>query len=322
MASIIWDQVGSRLYENGLDRGVLYLPDGSAVPWNGLTAVIENFDNSTEAVYFDGMKVNDLVVLGDFSASLKAITYPDEFIELEGLGVVRDGLFVADQRPKTFALCYRTHIGNDVNGDSLGYKIHILYNVTAIPSAQTYASFTIDPSLTEFEWVLTAVPQEVPGFRPTAHIILDSRKLDPWMLEEMELMLYGDSFTDASLLTFADLVTYMQGWFRVQIIDNGDGTWTAISQRDGFITFLGMEEFMIEHVNAFYLDEDTFEISDTTTAADVPQLVIEMVAQGIWTATTEQNGIIVEISPGIVELRDANVSYISADEYIIESTVI
>lgn len=322
MASIIWDQVGSRLYENGLDRGVLYLPDGSAVPWNGLTAVIENFDNSTEAVYFDGMKVNDLVVLGDFSASLKAITYPDEFIELEGLGVVRDGLFVADQRPKTFALCYRTHIGNDVNGDSLGYKIHILYNVTAIPSAQTYASFTIDPSLTEFEWVLTAVPQEVPGFRPTAHIILDSRKLDPWMLEEMELMLYGDSFTDASLLTFADLVTYMQGWFRVQIIDNGDGTWTAISQRDGFITFLGMEEFMIEHVNAFYLDEDTFEISDTTTAADVPQLVIEMVAQGVWTATTEQNGIIVEISPGIVELRDANISYISADEYIIESTVI
>jgi hypothetical protein len=322
MASILWDQVGSRLYENGLDRGVLYLPDGSAVPWNGLTAVIENFDNSTEAVYFDGMKVNDLVVLGDFSASLKAITYPDEFIELEGLGVVREGLFVADQRPQTFALCYRTHIGNDVNGDSLGYKIHILYNVTAIPSAQTYASFTTDPSLTEFEWVLTAVPQEVPGFRPTAHIILDSRKIDPWMLEEMELMLYGDSFNDASLLTFADLVTYMQGWFRVQIIDNGDGTWTAISQRDGFITFLGVEEFMIEHVNAFYLDADTFQISDTTTSADVPQLVIEMIAEGVWTATTEQNGIIVEISPGIVELRDANISYISADEYIIESTVI
>lgn len=322
MASVIWDKVGSRLYENGLDRGVLYLPDGTAVPWNGLTAVIENFDRSTEPVYYDGMKVNDLVILGDFSASLKAITYPDEFIELEGLGVVREGLFVADQPPQTFALCYRTHIGNDVNGDSLGYKIHILYNITAIPSAQTYASFTLDPSLTEFEWTLTAVPQEVPGFRPTAHIIIDSRKIDPWMLEEMELMLYGNTFADAALLTFADLVTYMQGWFRVQIIDNGDGTWTAISQRDGFITFLGMEEFMIEHVNAFYLDEDTFQISDTTTSADVPQLVIEMIAEGIWTATTEQDGIIVEISPGIVELRDANISYISADEYIIESTEI
>ncbi len=109
---MVWDRVGDRVYETGLDKGVLYLPDGSAVPWNGLTAIIEQFNKESSSVYYDGMKISDLVVLGEFAASMKAVTYPDEFVELEGLGSPRGGLFFGDQRPQTFGLCYRTQIGN------------------------------------------------------------------------------------------------------------------------------------------------------------------------------------------------------------------
>ena len=134
MPILEWDKVGERYYETGIDRGVLYMPDGSAVPWNGLTSVIEHFDKSTSPVYYDGMKISDLVSLGDFSATMKAVTYPEEFVEIEGSAKLRNGLFVGDQPPQTFCLCYRTKIGNDVDGVDSGYKIHLIYNLTAIPS--------------------------------------------------------------------------------------------------------------------------------------------------------------------------------------------
>ncbi len=102
MPGLVWDQVGDRVYETGLDKGVLYLPDGSAVPWNGLTSIIEKFDKESSPIYYDGMKIADLVVLGDFSASMKAVTYPDEFVELEGLVSPKRGTVFGDQRPQTF----------------------------------------------------------------------------------------------------------------------------------------------------------------------------------------------------------------------------
>src|SRR5580765_2617317 len=138
MSVLIWDTAGSKVYETGLDKGVLYLSDGSAVPWNGLTSIVEKFDKESESVYYDGMKITDLVYLGDFAATLKAITYPDQFIELDGYGFLRQGMYVGNQLPKTFSLSYRTRIGNDVDGDVAGYKIHILYNLTAIPTDRTY----------------------------------------------------------------------------------------------------------------------------------------------------------------------------------------
>lgn len=320
MPQIVWDKVGSRVYETGLDRGVLYLPDGSAVPWNGLTAVIEQFDKESSPVYFDGMKIQDLVVLGDFSASMKAVTYPDEFLELEGLASDRSGLFYNDQPPQTFALCYRTLVGNDLEGGEVGYKIHILYNVTAIPSDKTYATLSNEPSLVEFEWNITAVPEEVPGFRPTAHIIIDSRDFDPWLLEDLEAMLYGTTAADAVLLPMQDFISYINDWYRVKITDNGDGTWTAETLREGLINFGVDGYFDIVGVNAVYLDDDTFEISDTVDVSDVPQLRIADLENGTWSATTSHDNIIVVDVSGEFEILNANVVWLDSYTYLISDT--
>lgn len=321
MPGLVWDQVGDRVYESGLDKGVLYLPDGSAVAWNGLTSVIEHFDRSTNPIYFDGMKIHDLVVLGDFSGTMKAVTYPDEFIELEGAAPLRRGLFLQDQAPQVFGLCYRTRVGNDIVGDEAGYKIHILYNVTAIPSDKTYASVSNDPSLVEFEWTITAVPEEIPGFRPTAHIVLDSRDFDPWLLDELQTMLYGSGSASAVLLPMPDLIGYIQDWYRVKIVDNGDGTWTATSVRDGFIQILDDEGlFQIVQVNAVYLDDTTYQLSDTVDITDVPQIKINDNGDGSWTATTDHDNLIVVTGADTVEIRNANISIAGPDSYRISDT--
>jgi len=322
MPALIWDNPDDRIYESGLDRGVLYLPDGSAVPWNGLTSIIEKFDKSTSPIYYDGTKVQDLVVLGDFSATMKAVTYPDEFTELEGVGRFRAGMFVSDQVPQMFGLSYRNKIGDGVSGDDIGYKIHLLYNVTAIPSDKTYASISDQPSLVEFEWTISAVPEEIPGFRPTAHLVFDSRKIDPWLLEDIEEMLYGSSSADAALISMPDLTEFIETWYRVKIIDNGDGTWTAISAREGFIFFTdgALSEFKIVGVNATYLDDETFVISDTTDVSDVPQIRITVYGDGSWTADTDQDNLIFE-TDGEFQILNATVVIVDADTYTISDTV-
>lgn len=268
MPILLWDQPGDRIYENGLDRGVLYLTDGSAVPWNGLTSVVEKPDRAASPVYFDGMKTNDLVTVGDYSASLKAMTYPNEFLEFEGLGVLNGGVFVGDQPPGVFSLSYRTHVGDDFNKASAYYKIHLIYNATAIPTDKNYASFTADPAVTEFEWSITAIPDEIPGFRPSAHIIFDSRYTDASVLEQIELMLYGGSGEEgahASLWPHADLMDYLSGWFLLQITDNKDGTWTATENESSegvYITMISADEFSITTDSAVFLDADTYTISN------------------------------------------------------------
>lgn len=321
MPAIVWDKVGDRTYETGLDRGVLYLPDGSAVPWNGLTSIIESFDKESSPVYYDGMKINDLVTLGDFAATMRAVTYPDEFIELEGMDQMRNGVFAADQKPKPFGLCYRTQIGNDLEGDVSGYKIHILYNVTAIPSDKTYATISKEPSLVEFEWSITAVPENVPGMRPTAHYVINSLDVDPWLLEDLERILYGDTFSSAALIPMIDLVNYINEWYRVKIIDNGDGTWTAVTVRNGFIEMLSADEFRIINVNAVYLDDFTFVISDTVDISDVPQIRIDDNGDGTWTATTDHDNLFFTPEPGMFEIRNANVVMLGPDAYELSDTI-
>jgi hypothetical protein len=320
MAELVWDKVGDRTYESGLDRGVLYLPDGSAVPWNGLTSIIEDFNIDSAPVYYDGMKISDLVTLGEFAATMKAITYPDEFLELEHLGELRHGLYVSDQKPQTFGLCYRTQVGNDVDGDAEGYKIHILYNVLAVPNNKAYETLSDKTNPSEFEWKITAVPEEVPGFRPTAHLVLDTRKVDPLLLAVIEHDLYGDTFSTAVLLPMQDLVEYITQWFRVQITDNGNGTWTATANVDGLIEF-GLDGlFDILHVNAVYLNGYTFIISDTRDAYDVPLIKIFNIGDGTWSANADADGLIELVEDGLVQINNANITFLTEDTYEIFNT--
>lgn len=318
MPNLTWDRVGDRQFEAGLDRGVLYLPDGSAVPWNGLTSVIEKFSKEATPVYFDGVKINENLVLGDFAATMKAVTYPDEFVELEGYAEAKRGVLYADQMPIPFGLCYRSQIGNDVESE-VGYKIHIIYNLTAIPNDKTYETLKADPTLMEFEWEITAIPEEIPGNRPTAHIIVETDKIDPWLLEEIEEILYGSSTANARLIPMVELADYIANWFRIRIIDNGDGTWTAISNRDGLIFVDSEDQFTIFGANAIYLDDATYLLSDTEDISQIPELKISDNGDGTWTASTDQEGLI-ELDGHTFTILNANVEYVNDDMYRITDT--
>lgn len=322
MPELVWDRVGERTFETGLSRGVLYLSDGSGVVWNGLVSVVESFNAESSPVYFDGMKIQDGIIPGDFSATMTAVTYPDEFVEIEGLAGPKRGMFYGDQMPKTFGLSYRSQIGNDLEGAEAGYKLHILYNLTAVPGDKTYASQSSDPSLMEFEWTITGVPEEIPGFRPTCHIILDSRDYDPWLLEEIEDMLYGTLALEATQIPMQELIEYVNTWYRVQIIDNGDGTWTANTDREGFISFVGPPGyFSMTGVNSVYTDEDTYILSDTTDISDVPQIKISLFDEGVWSANTEHENIITMTTPDTFEISNANVVWLNPYTYTISDTV-
>lgn len=274
MTTLVWDDIGSRIFETGVDHGVLYLPDGTAIPWNGLTSIIKKNDSSTTSVYFDGQKVQDLVVLGDFSATMRAITYPDEFAEIQGSGDLQTGATLEDQQPQVFAICYRTLVGDDVDSLDAGYKIHVVYNLTAVPSDIEHRTISDSVSPIEFEWEITAVPEEFPGFRPSAHVIIDSRKVDPVLLEELEGFLYGTEAVDAELPSMFTLLSHIADFFDMVIIieDEGDGTWTATVREDADLEFdpveIGM--FTLYHANAVFLDADTYELQNTVSYDELP----------------------------------------------------
>jgi hypothetical protein len=261
MSVLVWDKVGDRFYDTGLDRGVLYLSDGSIVPWNGLISVVEKFDRDITSVYYDGIKISDSVSLGDFSATMKAYTYPEEFIGLEGYGFLRKGLALGDQLPQTFGLSYRTRIGNDAEGD-VGYKIHILYNLTAIPTDRTHETLNDSPNIVEFEWDISSIPENIPGFRPTAHVVLSSKEIEPDLLTYIEEKLYGSSELDPAFLDINDLISYMYTWARIDIIDNSDGTWTANCLFDEDLVF-GEDGLFTIDGDVQFLDAVTYTISNT-----------------------------------------------------------
>jgi hypothetical protein len=263
MGALVWDNLEDRTYENGIDRGVLYLHNKKAVPWNGLVSIVEKSNREASPVYFDGVKVFDFVIPGEFSGTISAYTYPDEFLAIEGVTELTRGFMVGDQPSTTFNLSYRTYVGNPTTGELAHYKIHILYNLTAIPSDKSNTTLSDAASPINFSWDVTAVPQEYPGILPTAHIILDSRYLDKTLLEEIELQLYGGVTAIPELPTFKELLDKVANTFKIEIIDNGDGTWTARSLSDNYIFFLPDGEFLIREVDAVYLDDDTYVASST-----------------------------------------------------------
>lgn len=268
MAILTWDSVGTKIYETGIDRGVLYLPTGYGVPWNGLASVTEKFDISSNPIYFDGMKIQDVLTLGDFSATLKAITYPDEFLPFDGLGSYVNGMYLDNQTSDLFGFSYRTKVGSDQNDDA-GYKIHVVYNASATPSDKTFETISDSLAPMEFEWNITTIPEEIPGYRPTAHFIFDSRKFDAALLVDLEAMLYGSDGSHSFLPPASVLVDVIDRGYLIMIVDNGDGTWTAIASNDD-ITFTdsGHTSFQITEANVIWTDSVTYILSDTFTPSD------------------------------------------------------
>jgi len=262
MTALTWDKVGDRVYETGLDRGVLYFPEGGGVPWNGLVAIEEQVSTSVQAVHFDGLKTNDIVTVGDFSAVIRAYTYPNEFLRFEGTLEDQAGILVTGQPPEVFHMSYRTRVGNDISSE-MGYKIHLLYNLTAIPADIERATLSLDVEPNEFEWEVTSIPEYIEGFRPTSHVIIDTRRIDPLLVSDIEDILYGSEEAPPILPSLRSLTTFVRKWGRLVVIDNGDGTWTATTNEPGVLEMLDETTFQITADTAVYLDADTYTLESS-----------------------------------------------------------
>lgn len=264
MTVLEWDKVGDRTYQSGIDKGVLYLKDGRVVPWNGLVSVEDSTDAELKSYYLDGVKILEHVVPGDFAGKLTAITYPEEFDEVLGQRVINTGLIFHEQEFKSFNLAYRTKIGSD-SDENYGYKIHLLYNIRAIPESHTFQTLSDEPGVEPFSWALTGTPpiSTADGIRPTVHISIDSINARPDLLEAVENILYGTEMTDPRFPTLLEMRLLFGEIGSLYIVDNGNGTWTAIDPTDSFVTMLDSETFQIDHADVTYLDSDTYTITDT-----------------------------------------------------------
>lgn len=195
MTRLDWHGAGSRTYEYGLDRGVLYVANGDGVPWNGLVSVNQTSDTSESTPYFvDGFKYHTKQELGDFKATLSAFTYPDEFEACDGIGEIEAGLRAGQQPRKRFHLTYRTKIGNELTSEA-GYKIHLIYDCMVTPTARNNSSQSNQVNFEAFSWTITGHPQIREGFAPTCYFVVDSRDNTTAKMTALENFLYGTAST-------------------------------------------------------------------------------------------------------------------------------
>ena len=215
MPKLTWDNTGERIFETGVKQGVLYpiQSDGKytkGVAWNGLTAVTESPSGAeATALYADDIKYLNLLSNEEFGATIEAYTYPDEFAECDGSAELAPGVMIGQQKRKIFGLCYRTTIGNDVEGNDYGYKLHLVYGCLAAPSEKGYSTINDNPDAITFSWEVSTTPVNVEGFKPTSQITIDSTKADPTKLAALEAVLYGAEAAEAKLPLPDEVATLM-----------------------------------------------------------------------------------------------------------------
>lgn len=204
MAKITWDNTGEKIYETGVDHGVLYPQVSGAYPkgvaWNGLINVSENPSGAEPSpIYADNIKYVNLMSAEEFGATVEAYIYPDEFAECDGSKSLSEGVYIGQQNRTPFGMCYRTKIGNDVEGDAYGYKLHLIYGALASPTEKAYATVNDSPEAITFSWELSTTPVNVKGGKPTALLTIDSTKANAEKLAALEAILYGSETEEARL---------------------------------------------------------------------------------------------------------------------------
>lgn len=198
---LTWDKTGERYYETGTKQCVLYVQSNGGtypkgVAWNGITAVTESPSGAEASpLYADDIKYLNLMSAEEFAATIEAYTYPDEFTECDGSASIADGVMVGQQKRKTFGLSYKTTLGNDVDGNDYGYKLHLIYGALAAPSEKAYATINDSPEAVTFSWEVSTTPVSVSGLKPTATVTIDSTKVDAAKLAALEEILYGKNPT-------------------------------------------------------------------------------------------------------------------------------
>ena len=214
MAELVWDELGERFYETGVNHGTLFVLNpqtgqyGVGVAWNGLISVAEKPSGAEPTpLYADNIKYLTLVSAEEFGATIEAYTYPDEFAECDGSYESSDGLFIGQQTRKKFGLVYKTLMGNDVSGNALGYKLHIIYGALAAPSEKSYSTINDSPEAITFSWEISTSPVEITGFLPAAMLVIDSTKADATKLAALEDTLFGTYLTDPTLPSPDEIIT-------------------------------------------------------------------------------------------------------------------
>jgi hypothetical protein len=261
MTRLNWDVVGGRLYEMGIDRGVLYVGTNPGVAWSGLTSVVERPSIAApKAFYLDGIKYLEYSAPEEFEATINAFTYPDEFAVCDGNVQGFNGLFFTQQRRVPFGFSYRTLIGNDRSETTFGYKIHIVYNALATPSQRSFN--TMNPSIEpmDFSWAITTRAPALTGFKRTAHIIIDSRSASPLTLGIIEDILYGSESESPRLPDLDELIEIFTVSGTLEVTDNGDGTAT-IDGPDEAIIFPDADTATITWPSVVAINPDLYSIT-------------------------------------------------------------
>lgn len=214
MSRLIWDAAGERLYETGVQKGVLYVMDkgvyGPGVAWNGLTGVTESPSGAeATALYADDIKYLNLISAEEFGGTIEAYMYPAEFAACNGEAELAPGVNIGQQERKTFGFCYRTTLGNDEDSNAYGYKLHIVYGAKASVSEKAYATVNDSPEAITFSWEFSTTPVLVDGFKPTSILTIDSTKADATKLAALEAKLYGDENTDPTLVLPDEVATML-----------------------------------------------------------------------------------------------------------------
>lgn len=215
MAQLVWDKTGERLYETGVDKGVLYVQSATGtypkgVAWNGLTAVTQS-PSGAEAtdLYADNAKYLTLLSTEEFGATIEAYMSPEEFDECDGTSEIATGVMIGQQSRKTFGFCYRTSLGNDTEGNAHGYIIHIVYGAVASPSERNYQTINDSPEAMTLSWEISTTPVNVSGHKPTATVEINSLKADKTKLAALEAILYGTDEEEARLPLPDEIATLM-----------------------------------------------------------------------------------------------------------------
>lgn len=222
MTKLIWDKVGERVYETGVDHGVLYLPDNTGAynvghAWNGLTTVTESPSGAeSNKQYADNTVYVNLKSVEEFGGTVEAFTYPDAFAECDGTAQPSPGVFLGQQKRKTFGLSYRTRVGNDVEQDDFGYKIHLVWGADAAPSEKAYGTVNDSPAPINFSWTITTTPVTVGTvdgveYKPSASLTIDSTKVNQTNLAALENILYGTSGADPRLPLPGEVIALFSG---------------------------------------------------------------------------------------------------------------
>lgn len=260
MTRLDWDSAGSREYEKGVDKGVLYADGSDGVAWNGLMSISEKpSGGDLQPYYVDGQKFYVDNAPEEYAATITAFTYPDELEACEGILPYNAGLLLTAQRRLQFGLAYRTMTGNDVTPNA-SYKLHLIYNARMAPSDREFTSDSDKPSPATFSWDIQAQPINVSGFRASAHIVIDSDTVSGPALSDIEDILYGTDIDQPRMPTLSELSAAIDAYADLLITDLGDGT--AVITGTG-VTDIDADTYTIDWPTVVAIDANTYLVSSS-----------------------------------------------------------